>query len=79
MRVSFFVATFVVAIVVVVATKGSFGRLSSVHFQRLWLLFFGLGIQIVLEFLRKERSAATPREPPEIVIRIGVRLLVECD
>ena len=51
MRVIFFVATFVVAIVVVVATKGSFGRLSSVHFQKLWLLFFGLGIQIVLEFV----------------------------
>lgn len=51
MRVIFFVATFVVAIVVVVATKGSFGRLSSVHFQKLWLLFFGLAIQIVLEFV----------------------------
>jgi hypothetical protein len=50
-RVIFFVATFVVAIVVVVATKGSFSRLSSLHFRMLWLLFLGLAIQIVLEFV----------------------------
>ena len=47
----FFVATFVVAIVVVVTTKGSFGRLATVHYQHLWLLFLGLAIQIVLEFV----------------------------
>ena len=48
-RVIFFVATIALALVVVVATKGSFGRLGSLHFRMLWLLFVGLAIQIVLE------------------------------
>jgi cytochrome c biogenesis factor len=48
-RVIFFVATIVLAIVVVVATKGSFERLGQLHFRMLWLLFVGLAIQIVLE------------------------------
>ncbi len=42
-------ATFLAACVVVVATKGSFSRLGSLHFRMLWLLFAGLAIQIVLE------------------------------
>jgi hypothetical protein len=45
----FFAVTIALAIVVVVATKGSFGRLGSLHFRLLWLLFLGLAIQIVLE------------------------------
>jgi len=45
----FFVATIALAVIVVVATKGSFGRLSALHFRHLWLLFLGLAIQIVLE------------------------------
>jgi hypothetical protein len=48
-RVIFFVATIALALVVVVATKGSFSRLGSLHFRMLWLLFVGLAIQIVLE------------------------------
>ena len=45
----FFVATIALAVVVVVATKGSFSRLGRLHFRMLWLLFLGLAIQIVLE------------------------------
>ena len=45
----FFVATIALAIIVVVATKGSFERLSRLKFRMLWLLFLGLAIQIVLE------------------------------
>jgi len=48
-RVIFFVATIALAVIVVVATKGSFERLSRLHFRMLWLLFLGLAIQIVLE------------------------------
>jgi hypothetical protein len=50
-RVIFFVAMIAVTIVVVLVTKGSFGRLGSLHFRVLWLLFLGLAIQIPLEFL----------------------------
>lgn len=49
MRVIFFVATIALAVIVVVASKGSFSRLGSLHFRMLWLLFVGLAIQIVLE------------------------------
>ena len=45
----FFVATIVLAIVVVVATRGSFERLGQLHLRMLWLLFLGLAVQIVLE------------------------------
>jgi hypothetical protein len=45
----FFVATIALAIIVVVATKGSFERLGRLRFRVLWLLFLGLAIQIVLE------------------------------
>jgi hypothetical protein len=45
----FFVATIALAIIVIVATKGSFERLGRLHFRILWLLFLGLGVQIVLE------------------------------
>jgi Family of unknown function (DUF5317) len=48
-RVIFFVMTIALVLVVVVATKGSFRRLGSLHFRVLWLLFLGLAIQIVLE------------------------------
>jgi hypothetical protein len=48
-RVIFFVATIALTIVVVVATKGSFGRLGLLHVRVLWLLFVGLAIQIALE------------------------------
>jgi len=49
--VSFFLATFVVAALVVVFTKGSFKRLARVRFHVLWLLFAALAIQIMLEFV----------------------------
>ncbi len=49
MHVIFFVVTIALSIVVVVATKGSFGRLGALHLRVLWLLFLGLAIQIVLE------------------------------
>jgi hypothetical protein len=42
-------ATVVLAIVVVVATKGSFERLGRLRFRLLWLLFLGLAVQIALE------------------------------
>ena len=45
----FFVATIALAIIVVVATKGSFERLGRLRFRMLWLLFLGLAVQIVLE------------------------------
>jgi hypothetical protein len=48
-RVIFFVATIALAVIVVVATKGSFDRLGRVRFRMLWLLFLGLAVQIVLE------------------------------
>ncbi len=47
----FIVATVALAFVVVAGTKGSFSRLGSLHFRMLWLLFLGLAIQIVLEFV----------------------------
>jgi hypothetical protein len=45
----FFVATIALAVIVVVATKGSLERLSRLKFRMLWLLFLGLAVQIVLE------------------------------
>jgi len=45
----FFVATIALAIIVIVATKGSFERLSRLKFRMLWLLFLGLAVQIALE------------------------------
>ncbi len=45
----FFVATIALAIIVVVATKGSVERLGRLRFRMLWLLFLGLAVQIVLE------------------------------
>jgi Family of unknown function (DUF5317) len=50
-RVIFFIATIALALIVVVATKGSFRRLGSLHFKVLWLLFVALAIQIALEFV----------------------------
>jgi hypothetical protein len=50
-RVIFFVATIVLAVIVVVATKGSFERLGQLRFRMLWLLFVGLAIQIALEVI----------------------------
>jgi hypothetical protein len=45
----FFVATIALAIIVVVATRGSFERLGRLSFRMWWLLFLGLAIQIALE------------------------------
>jgi hypothetical protein len=45
----FVVIALVLAVVAVVATKGSFERLGRLRFRAFWLLFLGLGIQIVLE------------------------------
>jgi hypothetical protein len=50
-RVIFFVATIALAVLVVVATKGSFERLGQLRFRMLWLLLVGLAIQIVLELV----------------------------
>jgi hypothetical protein len=50
-RVTFFVLTLLAAVLVVVATKGSFRRLGRIQFRILWLLFVALGIQIVLEYV----------------------------
>jgi hypothetical protein len=50
-RVIFFVATIALAVIVVVATKGSFERLGRLHFRTLWLLFVGLAIQVALEVI----------------------------
>jgi hypothetical protein len=47
----YFVTTIVLAIVVVVATKGSFERLGQLRLRMLWLLFAGLAIQIALEVI----------------------------
>lgn len=47
----FFVATIALAVIVVVATKGSFERLGQLRFRMLWLLFVGLAIQIALELV----------------------------
>jgi hypothetical protein len=48
----FFAATIALAIIVVVATKGSFERLSRLKFRMLWLLMLGLAVQIVLEVVK---------------------------
>jgi hypothetical protein len=50
-RVIFFAATIALALIVVLATKGSFQRLGSLHFKMPWLLFAALAIQIALEFV----------------------------
>jgi Family of unknown function (DUF5317) len=50
-RVTFFVLTLVAAVLIVLATKGSFRRLGRIQFRILWLLFVALGIQIVLEYV----------------------------
>jgi hypothetical protein len=48
----FFAATIALAIIVIVATKGSFERLSRLKFRMLWLLLLGLAVQIVLEVVK---------------------------
>jgi len=48
----FFAATIALAIIVIVATNGSFERLSRLKFRMLWLLLLGLVIQIVLEVVK---------------------------
>lgn len=45
----FFVATILVAIVVVLVTKGSFEALGSMKLRALWLLLTALVVQVVLE------------------------------
>ena len=47
----FFVATIVVAVLVVALTRGSFQRLGQIKLRALWLMLVALGIQIVLEFV----------------------------
>jgi uncharacterized protein DUF5317 len=47
----FFVATIVIAILVVALTKGSFQRLAQIQLRALWLLLVALAIQIALEFV----------------------------
>jgi hypothetical protein len=45
-----FVATIALAILVVVATKGSFRRLGKIKFRFLWVLFVALAVQLPLDF-----------------------------
>ena len=47
----FFVATIVVAVLVVALTKGSFHRIGRIQLHALWLLLAALAIQVVLEFV----------------------------
>jgi len=47
----FFLVVLVVAVLVVPLTRGSFRRLSQLHFRHLWVLFVALGVQIVLEYV----------------------------
>ncbi len=47
----FFVATLVVAVIVVAVSKGSFQRLGRIRLHALWLLLLALVIQIVLELV----------------------------
>jgi hypothetical protein len=46
----------VVAIVVVPLTGGKFARLADIRLRRVWLLFAGLGIQILLEVVDLPRA-----------------------
>ena len=47
----FFVATILIAALVIVVTKGSFHELGRLQFHALWLLLVALGVQVVLEFV----------------------------
>ena len=47
----FFVATIIIAVVIVAVTKGSFQRLGQMKLRALWLLLVALAIQVVLEFV----------------------------
>jgi hypothetical protein len=47
----FFVATILIAVLVVVVTKGRFHRLGRIQLHALWLLLIALGIQVVIEFV----------------------------
>jgi hypothetical protein len=47
----FFVATILIAVLVVAVTKGSFHQLGQIQFHAIWLLLIALGIQVVLEFV----------------------------
>jgi uncharacterized membrane protein len=57
----FFVATIVVAVLVVALTKGSFQRLGQIELRALWLLLVALVIQIVLEFVDFPRERIEDR------------------
>jgi chromate transport protein ChrA len=47
----FFLATIVVAVLVVAVTKGSFQRIGRIHLNALWLLLVALIIQVALELV----------------------------
>ena len=47
----FFLATIVVAVLVVAVSKGSFERIGRIHLNALWLLLVALIIQVVLELV----------------------------
>lgn len=47
----FFLATIVVAVLVVVVTKGSFHRIGRIHLSAVWLLLVALIIQVALELV----------------------------
>jgi hypothetical protein len=55
-RVLVYVIAIVVAILVVPLTGGQFARLGDIRLQRVWLLFAGLGLQILLEFVDLPRA-----------------------
>ena len=51
-----YVVAIVVAIVVVPLTGGKFARLADIRLRRVWLLFAGLGIQILLDLVDLPRA-----------------------
>jgi hypothetical protein len=55
-RVLVYVIAIVVAILVVPLTGGQFARLGDIRLHRVWLLFAGLGLQILLEFVDLPRA-----------------------
>lgn len=50
--VAFTLVTLVVALGLALATRGDLSRIAELPFRRLWLLFAGLGLQVLLEVVR---------------------------
>ena len=54
-----YVVAIVVAILIVPLTGGQFRQLGRIRLRRVWLLFAGLGLQILLEVIDLPRPATT--------------------